>query len=96
MKVRAMRVRARPGQRRMVARYKWNRALDGFASGTVTAMVDAHNNFVQAVNGIFREVLLETIRPVISDVLNDVKPGDFSMRGATTSVFAARKWSGQP
>lgn len=93
MKAREMRVRARPGQRRMVARHKWHRALDDYARGTVAAMVDAHNNFVQAVNGMIDGVILEAIRPVVADVLKDVRPGDFSMRGSTTSAFAARNWS---
>lgn len=96
MKVRAMRVRARPGQRILSAKRGYWKALDAYASGTVSAMVVAHNNFIQSVNGIFREVLLETIRPVVAGVLKDVRPGDFSMGGVTTSTFAARNWRGQP
>ena len=97
MKVRAMRVRARPGQRRMVARHKWHRALDTYSAGIGQALVDSHNNFTKAVNAMFRGVLLEAIRPVVVAVARTAAPGlSAAVGGPTTSAFAARKWSGQP
>lgn len=81
----------------MVSRNKWCRGLDAYAAGTAQALVDSHNNFTEAVNAMFRGVLLEAIRPVVDAVARTAVPSlSSAVGGSTTSAFVARKWSGQP
>lgn len=92
MKVRAMRVRARPGQRRMVARHKWNRALDDFAAGAAQAFSEAlcaQAAARQFIDGMLRE----WIKPIVAEVVQAAQPNGSAIGGATSSRFAVRDWS---
>lgn len=94
MKVRAMRVRARAGQRRMVARHKWHRALDDFAAATAIAHLDAMRRQANAVQRFLIDTFRElVIRPVVAQVVDAVLPNAGAASGATSSRFAARNWS---
>ena len=91
MKARAMRVRARAGQRRMVARHKWHRALDDFAAGTAQAFCEAlraQDAIRQSIDGMLREWL----KPIVVQAVEALLPHAGAASGATSSGFAARNW----
>lgn len=76
----------------MVARHKWNRALDDFVVGTAEALSEALRSQAAArqfIDGMLRE----WIKPIVAEVVQAAQPNGSTIGGATSSGFAVRNWS---
>ena len=90
-----MRVRARPGQRRMVLRLKFRRAVDECVADAERALAEwmrGQDYMQQFADGLLRE----WVKPIVADVVQAAQPSAADVSGVTSPRFApkAQQWAG--